>query len=46
VEDGLNSLTNYDGSQVGLDRVLQLTLKLLERSGMEVENDPTAFPEL
>lgn len=26
--------------------MLQLTMKLLEKSGMEVENDPTIFPEL
>lgn len=44
VEEGLGRLTNYDGSNIGLDRVMQLTLKALQGSGMEVENDPTGFP--
>lgn len=45
VEEGLNRLVNYEGSSIGLDKVLQLTLKALDKNAsMEVEQDPTVFP--
>ena len=41
----MNRLVNYEGSSIGLDKVLQLTLKALDKNAsMEVEQDPTVFP--
>jgi hypothetical protein len=48
IEDGLKKLEHYESSDMGLDKILECTVGLLQKqnSGMEIEQDPTIFPDI